>query len=130
MGICPLKCKDSTEGDGVGAALGGEVAAEAEHVRPRGQPQLLELGELAEAEACGDVAAGVFADWQVGEPGSGEGPGTGPGAARLPETGQEMATRTRASRCHQLGDRGNEEQDQPLTATMTATMTATAAAND
>jgi hypothetical protein len=31
--------------------------------------------------------------------GSGEGPGTGQGAAGLPETGREMATRTRASRC-------------------------------
>ena len=55
------------EGDGVGAALGGEVAAEAEHVRPGGQPQVVELGELAEAEACGDVAAGVVADGQVGQ---------------------------------------------------------------
>jgi hypothetical protein len=35
--------------------------------------------------------------------GSGEGPGTGQGAARLPETGREMATRTRASRCRQRG---------------------------
>jgi hypothetical protein len=35
--------------------------------------------------------------------GSGEGPGTGRGAARLPETGREMATRTRASRCRQPG---------------------------
>jgi hypothetical protein len=53
--------------------------------------------------------------------GSGEGPGTGQAPARLPETGREMATRTRASRCHQPGDRGNGEQDQPLTATVTAT---------
>jgi hypothetical protein len=29
------------------AALGGEVAAEAEHVRPRFQPQVLEFGEFA-----------------------------------------------------------------------------------
>ena len=35
--------------------------------------------------------------------GSGEGPGTGQGAARLPETGREMAKRTRASRCRQPG---------------------------
>jgi hypothetical protein len=54
------------EGGGVVAALGGEVAAEAEHVRPRGQPQALESGELADAQACGDQAAGVFADGQLG----------------------------------------------------------------
>jgi hypothetical protein len=35
--------------------------------------------------------------------GSGEGPGTGQGAARLPETGREMARRTRASRRRQPG---------------------------
>jgi hypothetical protein len=52
------------------------------------------------------------------------GPGTGQGAARLPETGREMAAKTRASRCHQPGDRGKGEQDQPLTATMTATAAA------
>ena len=51
--------------------------------------------------------------------GSGEGPGTGRGAAGLPETGREMAARTRASRC-QPGDRGNGEQNQPLTATAAA----------
>ena len=39
----------------------------------------------------------------------------------MPEAGREMAVRTRASRCHQPGDRGNGEQDQPLTATVTAT---------
>jgi len=50
------------EGNGVGAALGGEVTAEAEHVRPRGQSQSLELGELAESEAFSDVAAGMVAD--------------------------------------------------------------------
>ena len=53
------------EGDRVGAALGGEVAAEAEHVRPGGQPQVGELGEPAEAEAFGDVAAGVVPDGQL-----------------------------------------------------------------
>jgi hypothetical protein len=52
--------------------------------------------------------------------GSGEGPGTGRGAAGLPEAGREMAARTRASRWHQPGDRGNEEQDQSLTATAAA----------
>ena len=31
--------------------------------------------------------------------GSGEGPGTGRGAAGLPEAGREVAARTRASRC-------------------------------
>jgi hypothetical protein len=35
--------------------------------------------------------------------GSGEGPGTGRGAAGLPETGREVVARTRASRCHQPG---------------------------
>ena len=52
--------------------------------------------------------------------GSGEGPGPGPGAAGLPEAGRKMANRTRASRCHQPGGRGNGEQDQPLTATAAA----------
>src|SRR6516225_8540334 len=33
-------------------------------------------------------------------------PGTGQGAARLPETGGEMVTRTRVSRCRQLGATG------------------------
>jgi hypothetical protein len=37
------------EGGGVAAALGGEMAAEAEHVRPRGQPQVFESGEFAQA---------------------------------------------------------------------------------
>ena len=44
------------------------MAAEAEHVRPRGQPQFLERGELAEAEAYGNMTSGVVADGQVGEP--------------------------------------------------------------
>jgi hypothetical protein len=35
-----------------------------------------------------------------------------------------MAARTRASNSHPPGDRGNEEQDQPLTATVTATAAA------
>ena len=56
---------EGAEGDRVGAALGGEVAAEAEHVRPGGQPQVGELGELAEPEAFGDVTAGVVADGQL-----------------------------------------------------------------
>ena len=33
-------------------------------------------------------------------------PGTGQGAARLPETAREMVMRTRASRCRQLGATG------------------------
>jgi hypothetical protein len=57
--------------------------------------------------------------------GSGEGPGTGQGVAGLPEAGREMATRTRASRCHQPRDRGNGEQNQPLTATVAATAATT-----
>jgi hypothetical protein len=35
-------------------------------VRPCGQSQILELGELAEAQACGDVTASVLTDGQVG----------------------------------------------------------------
>jgi hypothetical protein len=35
-----------------------------------------------------------------------------------------MATRTRAPRCHQRGDRGGGDQDQRLTATVTATAAA------
>jgi hypothetical protein len=53
------------EGDRVGAALGGEVAAEAEHVCPGRQSQVGELGEPAEAQAFGDVAAGVVPDGQL-----------------------------------------------------------------
>ena len=55
------------EGGGVVAALGGEVAAEAEHVRPRGQPEVFESGEFTEAKAGADEAAGVLADGQLGE---------------------------------------------------------------
>ena len=44
------------------------MAAEAKHVRPGGQAQVLELGKLAETEACGDAMASVVADGQVGEP--------------------------------------------------------------
>ena len=40
------------------------MAAEAEHVRPGGQSQVGEWWELAEAEAFGDVAAGVVPDGQ------------------------------------------------------------------
>ena len=59
---------ERAEGCGVGAALGGEVAAETEHVSPANQAQAAEFGELAEAEAFGDEAAGVLADREVGEP--------------------------------------------------------------
>jgi hypothetical protein len=55
------------EGGGVVAALGGEVAAEAEHVRPRGQPQIGQSRESAKAQADGDEAAGVLTDGQFGE---------------------------------------------------------------
>src|ERR1019366_6965806 len=60
---------ERAEGRGVGAAFGGEVAAEAAHVCPGGQPELFELGELAEAQAFGDEAARMLADGQVGEAG-------------------------------------------------------------
>ena len=60
---------ERAEGRGVGAAFGGEMAAEAEHVRPGGQAELFELGEFAEAQAFGDQAAGVLADREVGEAG-------------------------------------------------------------
>jgi hypothetical protein len=63
----PVGAKRS-EGDGVAAALAGEVAPEAEHVRPRGQAQFFELRELAEAQARGDVTSGVFTYGQVGQP--------------------------------------------------------------
>ena len=53
---------ERTHGGGVSAALGRKVAAEAEHVCPGGQSQVGELGKPAEAEAFGDVAAGVVAD--------------------------------------------------------------------
>jgi hypothetical protein len=56
------------EGGGVGAALGGEVATEAEHVCPGGQAQVCEFGPLAEADAFGDVTPGVIADGQVRKP--------------------------------------------------------------
>jgi len=44
------------------------VAGKAEHVRPGSEAQAAESGELAEANAFGDVAAGVLADGQLGEP--------------------------------------------------------------
>ncbi len=50
---------ERAEGDGVAAALGGEVAAEPEHVRPGGQPHFLDLRDLAQAQACGNMASGV-----------------------------------------------------------------------
>ena len=57
------------------------MAAEAEHVRPRGEAQVAELGELREAQAFGDVAAGVAAYRQVSEPvGGGEAAVEGAGA--------------------------------------------------
>jgi len=59
---------ERAHGGGVSAALGRKVAAEAEHVRPGDQSQVGELGKPAEAQAFGDVAAGVVADGQVGEP--------------------------------------------------------------
>ena len=55
------------EGDGVGAALAGEVAAEPEHMSPGGQAQVCQFGELAESEAFGDETAGVVAERQCGE---------------------------------------------------------------
>ena len=69
------------KGGGVVAALGREVTAEAEHVRPGGQAQVFESGEFAEAQACGDEAAGVLADGQLGQPvGGGDAAVEGAGA--------------------------------------------------
>lgn len=59
---------ECAEGGGVAAALGGEVAAKAEHVCPGGQAEVVEFGQLAEAEAFADEAAGVVANREVGEP--------------------------------------------------------------
>ncbi len=58
---------ERAESGGVGTALGREVAAEAEHVRPGGQAQAAESVKLAQADAFGDEAAGVLADREVGE---------------------------------------------------------------
>src|SRR5258708_1577145 len=57
----------SGESDGVVAALGGEVAAESEHVRPLGEAQMLEVGELAQAQAGANQAAGMVADSELRE---------------------------------------------------------------
>ncbi len=43
------------------------MTAESEHVRPGGESEGFELGELAEAEAFGDESAGVVGDGQGGE---------------------------------------------------------------
>ena len=43
------------------------MATEAEHVRPGGQSQVFQFGELAETEALGDMAAGVVADRSLGQ---------------------------------------------------------------
>jgi hypothetical protein len=48
---------ERAESRGVATALGREVAAEAEHVSPGGQPEVFELGELAET---GTVDLKVF----------------------------------------------------------------------
>lgn len=45
---CPAFMADRAEGDAVALALGEEVAAESEHVRPAVQVQRLVLGQLAE----------------------------------------------------------------------------------
>ena len=58
---------ERAEGGGESAALGREVAGEAEHVRPGGQAQVFQTGELAEPDALGDVTAGVLADRQYVE---------------------------------------------------------------
>ena len=72
---------ERAEGGGVGAALGREVAAEAEHVRPLPEAQVFELGELAKGEAGGDEAAGVVGDGEVGQAvGAGEAAVEGAGA--------------------------------------------------
>jgi hypothetical protein len=57
------------------------VAAEAKHVRPRGQPKIGQFREFAQAQADGDKAAGVLADRQLVEPvGSGDAAVEGAGA--------------------------------------------------
>src|SRR5208282_714530 len=58
---------ERAKGGRVGAALGGEVAAEAEHVCPGRQTQVFKPWEFAEPDAFGDVAAGVLADGKAGE---------------------------------------------------------------
>ena len=55
---------ERAEGGRVGAALGGEVPGEAEHVRPRRQPQVFQAGEFVEPDAFGNVTACVLADRQ------------------------------------------------------------------
>src|SRR6185437_2396837 len=50
---------ECAEGGGVGAGFGGEVAAEAEHVRPLAQPQGLEFGDSSELPAGVDQMSGV-----------------------------------------------------------------------
>src|SRR5207245_1523946 len=47
------------EGGGVAAGFGGEVAAEAEHVGPFGEPELCELLHGTQAEAFGDEPPGM-----------------------------------------------------------------------
>jgi hypothetical protein len=43
------------------------MAAEAEHVRPGGQPKIGQFGESAQAQAGADEAAGVLADRKLGQ---------------------------------------------------------------
>src|ERR1022692_366292 len=61
VGACGAEC---AEGGGVAAALGREVPPESEHVRPRGEAQVCKFGELTQAQALGDQAAGVSGDGQ------------------------------------------------------------------
>lgn len=48
--VLGASCAERGKGRGLAAALGREVAAESEHVRPRGEPQVIEFSELAEPQ--------------------------------------------------------------------------------
>jgi hypothetical protein len=56
------------ESRGVGATLGREVAAEAEHVRPGAKAQVFERRHPAQTQAFGDEAASMISDWQICKP--------------------------------------------------------------
>src|SRR5690606_11833963 len=63
--VVDASCSQRAEGGGVVAGLGGEVAAEAEHVGPFGQPQPGELLDGAQVEALGDEPPRMLGDGQL-----------------------------------------------------------------
>ena len=89
------------EGDRVGAALRGEVAAEAEHVSPLCEPQVVQAGQFGETQAFGDEAVRVVADGQVVEA-VGRGEAAVEGAGAFGGLGGDVRLPTKRTRSRKL----------------------------